>query len=142
MVVIASVDRSDRGRSIVQEAHRLAEAFGDPVEVAHVLTRSEFVDLERTNVEDTGQAIPREEIIEVARDIARDRIATSGVDAIPVGLLGDPADEIVRYAESQDARYVVIGGRKRSPVGKALFGSVGQSILLESPSPVVSLRLE
>ncbi|OYR69650.1 universal stress protein UspA, partial [Halorubrum sp. E3] len=46
------------------------------------------------------------------------------------------------YAEEQDARYVVIGGRQRSPTGKALFGSVTQDVMFESPAPVVNVALD
>ncbi|MFW5938484.1 MAG: universal stress protein, partial [Halanaeroarchaeum sp.] len=108
-----------------------------------VLTRSKFVELERTSVTDTGSSIPTNDILEIAEDIAQEVIDESSVDdATPVGLLGDPAEEVANYAADNDARYLVIAGRKRSPVGKALFGSVVQSVMLDSDVPVVSLRTE
>ncbi|MFO8114783.1 MAG: universal stress protein [Halorubrum sp.] len=143
MVIVAAVDRSERARDIIEEASELGEAFDEPVHVVHVLSRSEFVDLERTSVSDTGKSIPTADILQIAEDIAQEVIDESDVDdAIPVGLLGEPADEISDYAESNDARYLVIAGRKRSPVGKALFGSVVQSVMLYSDVPVVGLRTE
>lgn len=141
MVIVAAVDRSERASSVVEEANELGRAFDEPVEVVHVLTRQKFVDLERTSVTDTGQTIPRDEIIDIAGEIAQSAIDESSVEeATAVGLLGDPAEEIVSYAESNEARYLVISGRKRSPVGKALFGSVVQSVMLESDVPVVSIH--
>ncbi|WP_144797292.1 universal stress protein [Halorubrum depositum] len=143
MVIVAAVDRSERAPSIVEEANELGEAFDEPVHVVHVLTRSEFVGLERTSVSDTGKSIPTDDIRELAEDFAQEAIDESGVDdATPVGLLGEPDDEIINYGESNDARYLVIAGRKRSPVGKALFGSTVQSLMLNSDVPVVSLRTD
>lgn len=142
MAIVAAVDRSERAPEIVREAARLGDAFDEPVEVVHVLTRDEFVSLERTSVDNTGQTIPVDEVVEVASEIAKEAIEKAGVDAKAVGLLGDPADEVVDYAESNDAAYLVAAGRKRSPVGKALFGSVVQSILLNARCPVVSIRTE
>lgn len=143
MVIVAAVDRSERAPKIIEEAHELGDAFDEPVEVIHVLTRSKFVELERTSVGDTGRSIPTDDILEIAEDIAQEVIDESSVDnATPVGLLGDPAEEVVNYAADNDARYLVIAGRKRSPVGKALFGSVVQSVMLDSDVPVVSLRTE
>ncbi|MFC6906450.1 universal stress protein [Halalkalicoccus tibetensis] len=142
MVIVAAIDRSDRSNAIVREAARLGEAFDEPVEVVHVLTREEFVSLERTNVSETGEAVPVEGVVETAEGIAEEAIGRAGVTATAVGLLGDPADEIVEHAHDRDARYVVVAGRKRSPVGKALFGSVVQSVLLGAECPVVSLRTE
>lgn len=50
---------------------------------------------------------------------------------------GDPSDAILHQAEKQQADLVVVGGRKRSPAGKALFGSVTQSVILKSDRPVM-----
>ena len=140
MAIVAAIDRSDRAATIVEHAARLGDAFDEPVHVVHVLTRDEFVSLERTSVGDTGRTVPVEDVVQVAEEIAADVIDDAGVDARPVGLLGDPADELVAYVDSNDASYLVVAGRKRSPVGKALFGSVVQSVLLDAPCPVVSIR--
>ncbi|OYR47617.1 MULTISPECIES: universal stress protein [unclassified Halorubrum] len=143
MVIVAAVDRSERAPGIVEEANELGEAFDEPVHVVHVLSRSEFVGLERTSVTDTGKSIPRDDVLEIAEEFSQEAIDEAGVDdAEPVGLLGEPADEISNYADSNDARYLVIAGRKRSPVGKALFGSVVQSLMLNSETPVVSIRTD
>lgn len=138
MTIVAAVDRSERGAEIVAEAAELAEAFGEELHVLHVLSQSEFIDLERTSVEDTGQAIDMEHIRGIASEIAEESASGITDDFTAVGLVGDAADEIVRYSSEHDARYIVISGRRRSPVGKALFGSVTQSVLLDADRPVVT----
>lgn len=142
MTIVAAVDRSDRASAVVREAATLGKAFDEPVDVIHVLTREEFVSLERTSVSETGEATPVDGVVETAASIASETVAEAGIEANAVGLLGDPADEITEYAHKQGARYIVVAGRKRSPVGKALFGSVVQSVLLGAECPVVSLRTE
>ena len=52
------------------------------------------------------------------------------------------ADSIVELAGESDADEVVLCGQKRSPAGKALFGSVTQSVALESPVPVTIVPVE
>jgi len=52
----------------------------------------------------------------------------------------EPADVIVAQAEQQDARLIVIGLRRRSPVGKILLGSTAQAVLFNAPCPVLSVR--
>ena len=50
---------------------------------------------------------------------------------------GDTVADILAVADQYDVDAIVLGGRKRSPVGKALFGSVTQSVILETDRPVV-----
>jgi nucleotide-binding universal stress UspA family protein len=137
MVVVGAVDREDASR-VAQEAHELAESFDDDLHLLHVLSQREFVDLETTSVNDTGQPIEMDRVREVAADIAAENAADAGIDSFTaVGKVGDPSDTIVEYADEVDARYIVVGGRERSPAGKAIFGSVTQSVLLNTDRPVL-----
>lgn len=137
MVIVAAVDRSERATAVVEQAETLADAFGDPLHVVHVLSQSEFVDLERTSVNNTGNALDMDRVREVAASVAADAAAETESSPETVGLVGDPPDRIVEYANNQKARYIVVASRKRSPAGKILFGSVAQSVLLNAGCPVV-----
>lgn len=136
MVVVVPVAESGQS-SLVEEGAKLAEAFGEELHVIHVVDAD-------VGSEDIGTSSDRSR--ETLREIARERAAeaTGTVEGrVPLrteGLVGeDVAGRIVAYAKERDASYVVIGGRKRSPVGKALFGSVAQSVLLNADRPVVSV---
>lgn len=50
---------------------------------------------------------------------------------------GDPAETIIEFAESIDADLICVAGRKRSPAGKVLFGSVSQNVILGTERPVL-----
>lgn len=52
-----------------------------------------------------------------------------------------PADAILQAAEENDAEIIVVGVRRRSPVGKALLGSTSQSILLDADCVVHCVKL-
>ena len=136
MVIVAAVDRSARADEVIRQAETLAEAFDDTIHVVHVLTTSKFVDLGRTRAEE-GDPVDMDQVISVAANIAEEAAASLDGPFEAVGLMGDPADNVVNYADEQGARYIVVAGRKRSPAGKVLFGSVAQSILLNAECPVV-----
>ena len=52
----------------------------------------------------------------------------------------DVADDIIDAAVATDADLIVIGLRRRSPVGKLLLGSNAQRILLDAPCPVLAVK--
>jgi nucleotide-binding universal stress UspA family protein len=49
---------------------------------------------------------------------------------------GDPASVIIERADEEGFDAIYIGGRQNSPVGKVLFGSVVQGVLLNTDVPV------
>ena len=60
----------------------------------------------------------------------------TGVDIETETRQGDPEVQIVNVAEERDADMIILGGRKRSPLGALVFGSVSQSVILDSERPV------
>ncbi len=54
----------------------------------------------------------------------------------------DPAEELIGVADATDAEFIVIGLRRRSPVGKLLLGSNAQRVLLDASCPVLAVKAE
>ena len=142
MPIVAAVDRGEGRNRIVERGRELADAYDTELHVVHVLSQSDFLELERTSLDESGRAVEMDRIREIAREIATEAAEGVADDFTPVGLVGDAPKEILRYASENGAEYVVVGGRKRSPVGKALFGSVTQSVLLNAERPVVAVMAE
>jgi len=53
----------------------------------------------------------------------------------------DPAEAVLDEIKEHDISRVVIGIKRRTPVGKAVLGSVSQRLLLDSPVPVIAVKL-
>jgi nucleotide-binding universal stress UspA family protein len=68
---------------------------------------------------------------------AQETLDEAGVETDVVETSGDPTEEILDVAREHDVDAICVGGRKRSPAGKALFGSVVQSIVLTADRPVI-----
>ena len=58
-------------------------------------------------------------------------LATAGVDL---------AEALLKLVDTVGADLLVIGARQRSPVGKALLGSVAQSVILHASLPVLVVK--
>lgn len=54
----------------------------------------------------------------------------------------DPAEELINAGDASGAEFIIIGLRRRSPVGKLLLGSNAQRVLLDATCPVLAVKAE
>jgi nucleotide-binding universal stress UspA family protein len=54
----------------------------------------------------------------------------------------EPAEDLIAVAESEQAEFIVIGLRRRTPVGKLILGSNAQRILLDASCPVLAVKAD
>lgn len=161
MSILAALDGEHVPTQTLVEANTLAERFDEPLVALHVMPQDVFDEhrgesgsgasipfaagvsygeLNKSTPAGSSTAYSIEDGERDAAGAARDIVEATLDDWDDVefrGLVGDPVKEILDEAKRCDARYLVIGGRKRSSVGKAVFGSATQSILLQADRPVL-----
>lgn len=121
--VLVPID-TDHDRAVT-EAETVTDLFDADETVAHLF--HDFTENpEGASVSQVG-AVKR----------AADTLEDAGFEVAYHETSGDPAETIIDTAEDLDADAIVVAGRKRSPAGKALFGSVSQSVILGSDHPVI-----
>jgi nucleotide-binding universal stress UspA family protein len=71
-----------------------------------------------------------------------ERLAAEGITYTVRELVrGKPAgDDLAAFANEESADLIVIGLRRRSPVGKLVLGSNAQDILLQADCPVLAVK--
>ena len=122
-IVIGVDEESDRARKQAQAVVNLPRAADEVrATVLHVFTR---------NVE--GASVSQFAPARAARDV----LEAAGIEVTLAEDSGDPGRQVLDQAERLDADLVSVAGRKRSPAGKAVFGSVSQSVMLDSEIPVL-----
>lgn len=169
MSILATVDGEQIPAKTVETGYDLANQYGDELVVLHVMPQELFDDYHDANPakigalgpewryrdlpttgDEPGEGTePRRFSIQdgkhAARGLAR-RVVEQTLDdweAITfVGLVGEPAEAIIEEAERRNPRFLVLAGRKRSPLDQALFGSTSHKILRNVSVPVVSVVRE
>ena len=70
------------------------------------------------------------------------RLQAEGVDHEVIELVQGhtPAEDLLAVADQTDAELIVIGLRRRSPVGKLILGSNAQDVLLQADCPVLAVK--
>jgi len=52
----------------------------------------------------------------------------------------EPGEDIVAFANEKKVDEIIIGVKSRSNIGKLLFGSTAQTVILEADCPVITVR--
>lgn len=68
---------------------------------------------------------------------AKETLEDAGVEVVLEESSGRPTEAILELAEDIDADMICLAGRKRTPTGKVLFGSVTQGVILDTDRPVL-----
>ncbi|WP_225334177.1 universal stress protein [Halomicrobium urmianum] len=142
--VLLALGPGDRDRidAMTEAAVDIAGPAGATIVLVHVFTDEEFDSaVGRLDFANSSEATPDEVARRhsTVRDIAAS-LDEAAIDYRITGRVGNHGEQIVSMAEDESADLVIVGGRKRSPTGKAVFGSTAQEVMLESPAPVTFVR--
>ena len=117
--IVVGYSSKAEGRAALTRAVSEAKLRGSELIVVHT---SADVELEQLRAELVATGVPHE--IRAAADSL------------------DPAEELLNAAEERGADFIVIGLRRRSPVGKLLLGSNAQRVLLDAACPVLAVKAD
>lgn len=143
LVAVAGDDES-RVERYVETIDTLAGGNDIAVNIAHIYSEEDIERIEKMYDVDSrekhqlGNAAEHNTAVRELIDTLRSR----GIEFSTYGAVGDAGTEVVELARELDVDFILIGGRKRSPTGKALFGSTAQDILLNASVPVISCGYE
>lgn len=148
MPVLVAIDVDQAPGRPISVGYDLATAYDDTMIGLYVMSDDDY----KTRRSSSSDVPAEFESREFTMDRAMNAAAGQAADAIDAALdaydrgrvetrgrIGAPADEVLAVAEEIDPRYIVVGGRNRSPARQAIFGSVSQDIMRNADRPVVTL---
>lgn len=130
MSVVVAHQASAIGHLTLQEGAKEANLRGLPMAVIHV---AEGVDLDVIEAHKAGVS---DEIAKVLGEVGLTDLDWT----LQVTTGEDVAEAVLDVITDLDADLLVIGARRRSPVGKLFLGSVTQSIILHADVPVLVVK--
>jgi nucleotide-binding universal stress UspA family protein len=134
---------ADRSEQLAEAVLEVAKPADATVVLAHVFTDDEYDQvLERLEFDRSVDEIDPDAVAgrhSTIHDLQA-MLDEHDVDYEVRGAVGEHGPSIVDLATSTGADRVVVGGRRRSPTGKAVFGSTAQEVLLSAPCPVTFVR--
>ncbi len=130
MKILVGYDRSAVAKDALDLAKKHAKAFDAKVYLLTSLARSHELQLE--DIQKSEHELENLRTQFTAEGIACETHAI--VSAM------SPGEDVVQFATENEIDEIVIGVRRRSKVGKLLFGSNAQYIILQAECPVVAVK--
>jgi len=132
-VAVAHHTRSSSAPAL-QEGARQAAYRGTDLVVVHVVESldSDIAEANRAGISDAVQkALKAVDLTDLQWDV---RVVAGGHD------VADVSAALLRTVGELGPDLLVIGARRRSPVGKAFLGSIAQNLILDADVPVLVVK--
>ena len=130
MNILVGYDGSKVADDVIKLAHKHAKAFKADIYIVTSLEQ--------------GPGLKKEDIDKAESKLEKLRTPFK-VDDIPCETqtsvsFQSPGEDLVNYAKDNNIDEIIIGVRRRSKVGKLVFGSTAQYVILEASCPVVTVK--
>ena len=130
MKILVGYDETNAAKEAIALAEQHARVFGAKIILVYSMVG--------------GPEVPREDFetaeksLEYEKDTLRDKKIPCDSILSVQGL--EAGEDLVRLADERKADEIIIGVRRRSRVGKVLFGSTAQYVVLNATCPVVTVK--
>ena len=137
MLLVTAYDGSDHGNAALVRADELAQCLGAE---HHVILVAHVQSYQWTAMSNLYQidlyALEEEHLTDAYEKV----VGTLTVKPTIVVRRGEPAHEIIAYAEEVGADFIVVGSRGRGEVKSLLLGSTSHSVIHGAPCDVIVVR--
>jgi nucleotide-binding universal stress UspA family protein len=138
--ILVALDFNPISEHALDYAVDLAEKLGARVTVLHVYSLAVLMALDGEYLPTADGASNKAEEAQRHLDAALAPYASRKVEIRGVLRVGEAGEEVCAQAKELGADLIVVGTHGRGAIGRALLGSVAQSILHASSIPVLTIR--
>jgi nucleotide-binding universal stress UspA family protein len=130
MKILVGYDESKGAEGALKLAQKHAKAFNADIYIVTSLEQSPA--LKKEDIDRAESKLEKLRTPFNADDIPCETQVSVSVQS--------PGEDLVNYVKDNDIDEIIIGVKKRSKVGKLVFGSTAQYVILEAPCPVVAVK--
>ena len=130
MKILVGYDELGAESRILAVALKHAKAFDAEVDVVTSLEEGTESDIQDISAAEKGLEKVKQ-YFEKEKISCRTHLMIRGVT---------PGEDLISFAKENKTDEIIIGVKKRSKVGKLLFGSTAQYVILEADCPVVTVK--
>ena len=130
MKIMVGYDGSNAAWDALILAQKHARAFDAKIHIATSLFGGDQVD---------GKKVKEaEKSLEYAKNLVEEEGLPCKTHLLIRGL--SPGEDLVKFANEKNIEQIVIGVRRRSNLGKIIFGSTARYVILEAKCPVLTIK--
>lgn len=130
MKILVGFDGSKITDDIIKLTHKHAKAFKADVYIMTSLDQGP--ELKKENIDKAESKLEKLETSFKADDIPCNTKASVSFQSA--------GEDLVQFVKDNAVDEIIIGVKRRSKVGKLIFGSTAQYVILNAPCPVVSVK--
>lgn len=142
LVVAVGPNDDSRTEELTTAILDIAGPVGASVVLLHVFTERAYEDgIDEAGFPDDNEPSPTELAARLeAIDTVAAELETADVSYEIRGAIGVEGETIIQETDAADGDLLFLSGRKRSPTGKAVFGSTAHRIMMNASCPVLFVR--
>ncbi len=130
MKILVGFDGTNMAKAAIALAEQHAQVFGATIILAYSMVGGPEVP--RRDFEIAENSLEHEKNVLLDKNMPCQTImSVRGLEA---------GEDLVQLANEQQVDEIIIGVRRRSKVGKIIFGSTAQYVVLNAPCPVVTVK--
>ena len=130
MKILVGYDGSRVSENVLDFAHKHAKAF--KADICIMTSMEQGPELKKKDIDKAESRLEKIKTLFKADDIPCESHASVSYQS--------PGENLVEFAKNNDIDKIIIGVRKKSKVGKLMFGSTAQYVILNAPCPVVAVK--
>jgi len=141
--IMLATDGSESARKAVDSAIEIAKSSNAKLYAVHVIALGDYYSSMPLSI-DAEWIKAMEEHLRIQGKEATDYVENAGraanVEVEPVILEGNPANEIVDFAEKNDIDLIVMGTQGKTGIQRFLIGSVAENVVRHSIKTVLVVK--